>query len=108
MGTASNYLEFSPTNTRRGRECRVRAVVRDSPLSVRKARENSLAVKGAKMFNLLPAEVRNHTSDKTDSFKKKLDRFLSDVPDQPTDSEDGRAAETNSLLHQIPLQRQRS
>ena len=53
------------------------------------------------MFNLLPAELRNHTLDNTDRVKKKLGRFLSEIPDQPTGCEEGRVAESNSLLHHI-------
>ena len=57
------------------------------------------------MFNLLPIDIRNITSDKVDIFKGKLDVFLKTIPDQPTIAEEGRAAESNCLLHQIPLAR---
>ena len=75
------------------------------PAMVRKAREASLTSKGAKIFNLLPAYIRNINSDNVDTFKKELDSFLRLVPDQPTIPGHPRAAETNSLLHQIPLLR---
>ena len=104
MGLVDGYqLEFSSSTSRRGRECTVRNVNKNSPSIVRKARENSLAVKGAKMFNLLPSHIRNVTADKVDMFKSKLDAFLKMIPDEPTINEEGRAAESNSLLHQIPL-----
>ena len=75
---------------------------------MRKARQASLGVKGANIFNLLPKDIRNlnvksSTADKVQDFKSKLDNFLSNIPDQPTLPGFGRAAETNSLLHQIPL-----
>ena len=73
-----------------------------SPAPVRKARESSLGVKGAKIFNLLPAELRNTDNNTVDIFKKKLDIFLANIPDQPTIAGMGRSAESNSLLHQIP------
>ena len=57
------------------------------------------------MFNLLPAEIRNIESDKVLTFKRELDTFLKEIPDQPTIPEEGRAAETNCLLHQITLAR---
>ena len=57
------------------------------------------------MFNLLPADVRNIDSDNVNQFKKKLDDFLKQIPDQPTITEQGRAAESNCLIHQIPLLR---
>ena len=38
-----------------------------------------------------------------DTFKTNLDAYLSKVPDQPTVGGRARAAESNSLLHQIPM-----
>ena len=78
-------------------------IVRNSPCAVRQARESSLRVKGAKLFNVLPDCIRNINSDHADLFKANLDAFLSEVPDQPTVPGLTRAAETNSLLHQIPM-----
>jgi hypothetical protein len=57
----------------------------------------------ARIFNLLPSHIRNVNADNVDSFKKSLDSFLTNIPDQPTIAGMGRAAESNSLLHQIPL-----
>ena len=77
MGLIDGYrLEFKGEGTRRGRECEVAKIVLLSPAAVRRARENSLSVKGARMFNLLPADIRNITSDKVQHFKTKLDEFL--------------------------------
>ena len=104
MGLVKGYkVKFIKDGTRRGRECAVTDIVRNSPVTVRRAQENSLSVKGAKMFNLLPAYLRNVTSEKVNHFKSKLDKFLKEVPDQPTSSEEGRVADSNFLLHQIPL-----
>ena len=55
------------------------------------------------MFNLLPSSIRNTNSANVDVFKNALDEFLSKVPDQPTVAGQGRAAESNCLLHQVPL-----
>ena len=77
--------------------------VRDSTSAVRQARESLLSVKGAKLFNLLPDCIRNINTDHVDTFKTNLDAFLSEVPDQLTVPGHSRAAETNSLLHQIPM-----
>ena len=60
-------------------------------------------VKGAKLFNLLPKEIKNIPSDKVGNFKSILDKFLSKVLDQPTIPKNTKAAETNGLLHQLPL-----
>ena len=80
-------------------------IPRSIPAQVRNAMESSLGVKGAKLFNIIPAEIRNITSDKVTVFKRALDNYLSGIPDEPTIEDQGRAAETNSLLHQIPLLR---
>ena len=90
---------------RRGRTALPRNVVQSSSSLVQKARESSIGVKGARIFNLclLPAHIRNISSDNVEEFKKSLDSFLTNIPDQPTIAGMGRAAETNSLLHQIPL-----
>ena len=68
---------------------------------VKNAREASFSVKGAKLFNLLPIELRNLESDKVDKFKAALDIYLEGVPDEPTIPNLGRAAQTNSLIHQV-------
>ena len=97
------HVEYTSVSGRRGRTALPRNVVQSSSSLVKKARESSIGVKGARIFNLLPAHIRNISSDNVDEFKKNLDSFLSDIPDQPTIACRGRAAETNSLLHQIPL-----
>ena len=51
--------------------------------AVRRARERSLAVRGARIFNLLPASLRNQDGS-FEVFKNYLNIFLSGVPDQPT------------------------
>ena len=103
MGLVNGYNIVFTTNGRRGRLCSVKDTPLTAPAQVRRARESSLAVKGAKIFNLLPADVRNTTSDKVSTFKRVLDKYLANIPDEPTIEEEGRAAETNSLFHQIPL-----
>ena len=106
MGLVDGYaLNFSGELTRRGRECFVAEIVRGSPAIVRKAREGNITVKGARMFNLLPADLRNINSNNVNQFKKELDKYLKQIPDQPTIAEKGRSAESNCLIHQIPLAR---
>jgi hypothetical protein len=104
QGLVNGYhVEFTSAHGRRGRLALPKNIVQSSSSLVKKARESSLGVKGAKIFNLLPPTIRNINSDNVDHFKKELDTFLSEVPDQPTLAGYGRAAETNSLLHQLPL-----
>ena len=104
QGMVSGYnIHFSHSNGRRGRNALPNPVVRAAPASVRNARERSLGVKGVKIFNLLPDQLRSMNSQHIDFFKNHLDVFLSSIPDQPTMTGLGRAAESNSRLHQLPL-----
>ena len=91
------------SSDRRGRYAVPKTVCRSAPSSVRRAREGSLGVRGAMLFNLLPANVRDSNVTTVEAFKVLLDTYLQTVPDQPTVSGLIRAAETNSLIHQIPL-----
>ena len=77
--------------------------MKSAPAQVRHAKEISLGFKGANLFNLLPSNIRNLNSNNVDTFKAKLDMFLSQIPDQPTVGGQARAALSNSLLHQIPM-----
>ena len=70
--------------------------------SVRKARESSLQVKGAQLFNSIPKALRELTGSPA-QFKMQLDQWLSTIPDQPTIPSRPRAASSNSLLDQVPL-----
>ena len=96
-------LQFAAGLGRRGRTIIPKPVVRAAPAVVRNAREGSLGVRGARLFNLLPEQIRSLNTEHVDYFKNHLDVFLSSVPDQPTVTGLGRAAESNSLLHQLPL-----
>ena len=88
---------------RRGRMALPKPYIRTAPAAVRRARESSLGVKGCRLFNLLPAELRSMTGCSVNTFKKHLDEFLATVPDQPTVSGMTRAADTNSLIDQLAM-----
>ena len=75
-----------------------------TPASVKRDRESSLSVKGCILFNLLPPGIRNMTGCTVDNFKKAVDEFLANVPDQPTVSGLTKAAATNSLIDQLAMQ----
>ena len=68
---------YSP---RRGWSATPKPISKSAPASVRKAREGSLAVKGAALFNICPRELRDMASGHQDS----LDAWLQTIPDQPT------------------------
>ena len=104
QGLVQGYsVEYTSEHGRRGRTGLPHDVILSSSTIVKRARESSLGVKGVKMFNLLPSAIRNTNSTNIDVFKNALDEFLTLVPDQPTVAGLGRAAESNCLLHQIPL-----
>ena len=93
---------------RRGRECIIPTISNSQcPAVVKNAREASLPIRGAKLFNMLPVHLRNITGVKVESFKRRLDKYLATIPDEPTvDGYYGmRAANSNSLLDVIPLLR---
>ena len=73
------------------------------PSSVRRAKETSLQVKGARLYNLLPKDVRDIKGVFVNTFKTGLDSWLSAFPDQPTIPSRQRAALTNSLIDQVVL-----
>jgi hypothetical protein len=73
----------------------------EAPSSVRKARESSLQVKGARHFNCIPRDLRDSSTGTPEQFKTKLDTWISTIPDQPTVPGRQRAAASNSLLEQV-------
>ena len=92
-------LTFS--NGRTGRYCYVGSF--DSSLTEddQKREENSLNVKGAKLFNMLPSDLRNYKGD-IKTFTDNLDNFLMDIPDNPKCPYRQCFDVENSLLKLIP------
>ena len=103
QGLISGYELQWQWSDRRGRLAVPKRIPRDAPSRVKKARERSLGVHGAQLFNLLPKSLRNENSGDFELFKNHLDIFLAMVPDQPTTAGLARAALSNSLLDQVPL-----
>ena len=103
QGLVEGYSVKFVQNARRGRLAIVGTVNLNAPSAVKKAKEASLTVKGARIFNLLPQCLRDINSDSVDRFKTNLDYFLTEIPDQPTLPGFPRAANTNSLMDQIPM-----
>ena len=77
-----------------------------SPSWANKLKENSVLYRGVKVFNCLPSYLRkldpgqNQQQCTPDSFKTKLDKYLSNIPDEPTTPGQQRRAASNSILHQ--------
>ena len=92
-------LTFS--TDQKGRNCLVEKVDPDLTKDERKTREKSLNVKGAKLFNMLPRDLRNFNGD-TDDFVSSLDSYLMDIPDNPKCPFRQCFGEENSLLILLP------
>ena len=86
---------------RRGRYCQVPRVSHLAPATVQSIRYGSFAERGPMLFNTLPSELRNMTNCSSESFKQALNT----IPDEPQTPGYTcmRRAESNSLIHMIPL-----
>jgi hypothetical protein len=103
QGLVGGYSLPFQCSDRRGRTVLVPSMVSGSAAAVKKARESSLQVKGARLYNLLPKDMRDMQGGTVDTFKTSLDSWLSQVPDQPTVVGRQRAAATNSLIDQVVM-----
>ena len=95
-------VTFTPLDSRTGRKA-IPASVPRTPARLKNAREGALCVKGVALFNLLPSSLRNSNHGDIEMFKNHLDIYLGTIPDQPTVAGLVRGAQSNSLLHQVPL-----
>ena len=101
QGLVQGYKATFHQHIRRGRVMNLAPLCQQAPTAVKRAREASLQVKGAKLFNVIPRELRDTSTGSPEAFKAKLDDWLSTIPDQPTIPGRQRAAATNSLLDQV-------
>ena len=88
-------------HNRLGRTCQIPKLIAKSG-SYLTLKENSFAIRGPRLFNILPKKIRNLTKVTIDTFKLALDNWLSKIPDQPGVSgyTQLRSADNNSLLFQ--------
>ena len=107
QGHVTGYHLPFQQNVRRGLLVCVPPMATTSASAVKKARETSLQVKGARLFNLVPRDLRDMKAVTVDTFKAGLDTWLATIPDQPTIPGRQRAALTNSLIDQVALNHQR-
>ncbi len=68
---------------RKGRLCKIPALVTQARESIKTLKDASFAVRGPKLFNFLPQNIRDKTGCSVESFKNILDQYLRDIPDQP-------------------------
>ena len=72
-------------SARRGLQCRVptlQPLHSRCPTWINTAKEESLAVRGPRVFNCIPRELREYRGS-PDTFKTRLDKFLREIPDKP-------------------------
>ena len=92
------------TESRQGRRLRIPSIDRKSPAA--KQLDQCFQINGPKLFNCLPAKIRNLKNVSLAYFKMALDKFLETVPDQPKidgltpGTQDLSGLYSNSLLHQ--------
>ena len=77
--------------------------------SIRTKIHNSTAKKMERLFNALPAEIRNISEKSVETFKNHLDKWLRSLPDTPKIDDYGSrvVAESNSIINQAVTQRVR-
>ena len=99
----------SDKNIKRGQMCTLPKISKNARQSVKSLREQKLQVHGAKLFNKHPWELRNLKNCDVTIFKENLDKFLSQIPDNPVSGdlvpipcEQMTRNLSNSLLEWIP------
>eukprot|EP00794_Sanderia_malayensis_P000951 gene951-biopygen202 len=88
------------TSLRNGRTCTLPTVKCDASQRIQSLQESSVSVHGARLFNSLPACLRDISGVSIDIFKRNLDNFLRLVPNErlETGYTSLRRADSNSLL----------
>ena len=76
--TASNFED------RQGRKCFVPSRNMRASNAVQTLKEQTFKVNGPRLFNSLPAFLRNMTKCPLEDFNMKLDKYLSRIPDEPS------------------------
>ena len=101
-------LKTNPITThfsdRRGLYCNVPTLRNARSSKTATLRDGSFAIRGPKLYNVLPQSIRNLQNITVDAFKNALDKVLCTLPDEPTvpGYAGGRATKTNSLLDVLP------
>ena len=98
-GIAPNIGTVAFTSNRHGRLCRIPNIKTHAPRAIQTIREESLQVRGPKLFNSLPPDIRNITGCSTNCFKNKLDNYLKNIPDHPKIPGFVTQNETNSITN---------
>ena len=101
-------IELTLGSDRRGLKCKIPGIVSGAARSWKTIRENTLRIKGSKLFNKLPADLRElgigeglDEPKRVIKFKGMLDKFLQTIPDQPNLIGYHAAYQGNSILHHV-------
>ena len=86
-------------NCRTGFRIHLRQAVKGACAKVKRLVNNSTINKAAALFNKLPVDFKLQSDGNLETYKKRLDKLLTAVPDQPDSF--GRAASSNSLEQQL-------
>jgi hypothetical protein len=78
-----NYKIKSTFNPRTGRKCEYKIADTRGGTGLQTKQFNSFAVRGPRLFNIMPLIIRNITNTSIIKFKNKLDRYLAYIPDKP-------------------------
>ena len=68
---------------RNGRSIKLPLLNRTAPARIKTLREGSFFIQSVKLFNALPRNIRDMSGCSVDHFKRKLDKFLLELPDAP-------------------------
>ena len=81
--------------------CKIPSLSTRATCRIKTMVDSSFAVRGARLFNSLPKDIRNHNGS-FDSFKGRLDKLLGSIPDKPfLPNYPTQNVQSNSVIHQI-------
>ena len=93
----------SYNHIRHGRKCEIKRIIGKNKICT--ILEQSFSIQGLNLFNLLPKHLRDLKGVSLDVFKKGLDSFLSQIPDEPqlTGYTAIRKTDSNTLFDMIKI-----
>lgn len=86
------------TSDRRGRLCVIPSIVKSATHRVKSLRDRTFLVRGMKLFNAIPKELRDPDLTNQMKFKNELDKFLKTLPDRPLVRGYHNTENSNSLI----------
>ena len=98
--TENEYKIQMYNSGRRGLLCKIPDLKSRATARLKSIKDRSFAVKGPKLFNTIPFELRN-CDISMEVFKSKLDKWLLQIPDRPClPNYQGQNAASNSVIDQ--------